>query len=116
MGMKFYGMINVLISLSLAFIIMEYQSRSLLFDSLFMLLPFMLVMLSIVMNSAKETREANVLFGAVFVLVSLFFLVYAYNQNLLTPRAGVSVYIALGVLDISGILLILGAGKQKGRD
>ncbi len=114
--MRFYGMINVLIALSLAFIVMEYQSRTLLFDSLFMLLPFMLVTLSIVMNSARESGETGVIFGAVFVLVSLFFLGYAYMENLLAHNVGVSVYISLAVLNISGLVMIFGAGRQKSKE
>jgi hypothetical protein len=111
--MKFYGMINVLIVLSLAFILLEYQGQTNLFSTPFIALPLMLVLISIAMNLTEETQENSIIFGILFVLVSVFFLGYAHIGNFFSSAIGISLYVSLAVLDICGILLVIAAAFRK---
>lgn len=113
--MKFHGVLYVQSVLIAFLILLLYQNTVLYADPMFLLLPFVLGMMLVFMLIVEETEEANVIFGALFLSVTTLSLAYSYAMDFFFYYIGISIFIVLGVVDVSGMILLADVALKERR-
>lgn len=110
--LKFRGIPYVLLSL-LAFLMLLLYRNSVLYNPLFLAVPFMLGIILAFMALTEETDETKVVFGIMLVSIATASFLYYFTVDFFIRYIGLSMFAVIGVADSSGMILLYDAVRHR---
>lgn len=110
--MKYRGVLYIQVALIALFIGLEYQRPELAGDPLFLLMPFILAIITVFMTLFEETAKSSMIFGVTMAAASVLSFIYAYSKDLFFGYNAVIIF-AIMLMAYSGTVLLVASTRKK---
>lgn len=112
--MKYRGVLYIQVALIALFIGLEYQRPELAGDPLFLLMPFILAIITVFMTLFEETAESSMIFGLTLAAASVMSFIYAYSKDFFFGYNAVIIF-AIMLTAYSGTVLLITSARKLGK-
>ncbi len=104
--MRFRGILYVLAALAAFAVLLLQRNPALYSDPLFLMMPLLLTVTFAFMIIVRETDETKTAFSVILIGFATAALLYSFTKDFFFRYIGMSVFVIIAVLDVSGIILL----------
>ena len=113
--MKYRGVLYIQVALIALFIGLEYQKPELAGDPLFLLMPFVLSIITVFMTLFEETAKSSMIFGLMLAAASAMSFIYVYSKDFFFGYNAILIF-AIALMAYSGTVLLIASARKSGKE
>ncbi len=111
--MKFRGIIFVLAALAAFVVLLLQRNPALQPDPLFLMMPLLFTVTFAFMIIVRETKETKTAFSMILIGFATAAFLYAFTKDFFFRYTGMSAFVIIAVLDISGLILLYDVLRRR---
>jgi len=113
--MKYRGVLYIQVALIALFIGLEYQKPELAGDPLFLLMPFVLSIITVFMTLFEETAKSSMIFGLMLAAASAMSFIYVYSKDFFFGYNAILIF-AIALMAYSGTVLLIASARKSRKE